>query len=369
MTRRQLSLPLLLALALACGDDDPGSAEDASVPDAAVDLGTDAAMDDGAVDDAGEEDGAADEGAGGDASCDDLVALFVNAPDTVTESDCALENGSTTTCCTLTFGSDVMEDGPYCPASRTSPAPYGLSVYDGATRPGLRPFNGDYLDDIVADGYDPMFDDAGNTNIVTGLGGGGPGEGSNCLALDQDFGLTIEVNVPLVPTLGDAASELGEVENYGVSVMGIPATGDPPSATMGPMMGMGGGGGGTAINVPSIGSCGAHPDPGGYLHDHFIPQVMNAVLESQGIGPDEVECTRYVQDTTTLYGFAKDGFPIYSSRNEDGSLPELDECNGEFGPTPDFPDGIYHYHAVENAAPNVPPCLRGVPVRQSFRYF
>ena len=27
-------------------------------------------------------------------------------------------------------------------------------------------------------------------------------------------------------------------------------------------------------------------------------------------------------------------------------LGDLDQCNGHFGPTPDFPQGIYHYHTV-----------------------
>ncbi len=30
-------------------------------------------------------------------------------------------------------------------------------------------------------------------------------------------------------------------------------------------------------------------------------------------------------------------------------LGDLDQCNGHFGPTPDFPQGIYHYHtAMQN---------------------
>ena len=27
----------------------------------------------------------------------------------------------------------------------------------------------------------------------------------------------------------------------------------------------------------------------------------------------------------------------------------LDDCNGEYGPTPDFPDSIYHYHTISVA--------------------
>jgi len=47
-----------------------------------------------------------------------------------------------------------------------------------------------------------------------------------------------------------------------------------------------------------------------------------------------------------IIGYAFDGFPIYGDRDVDGERvrPEtLDECNGIDSPTPEFPDGIYHY--------------------------
>ena len=37
--------------------------------------------------------------------------------------------------------------------------------------------------------------------------------------------------------------------------------------------------------------------------------------------------------------------------------------------TPPDNDGVYHYHAAEDQAPNTMPCLSGVSVRQSFRYY
>ncbi len=351
------------------GDSSIGDADTADVD------GTDTAS----ADVTAAEDTAADIGSDsttqtGIETCEDMAAFFENAPATTSTGDCQLADRTTATCCTFTFASDLAEDGPYCPESTTSPAPYGLSVYDGATGPGLRPFNGAYLLDIEADGYDPMFDADGNTNIVTGLGGAAP-DGSNCLAMAQDPDLTITVNIPLSPQMAASPSDIASVENLGVSIYGVPATGEPPSAINGPTNGPGGpggpgaGGDSSAINVPSLGSCGAHPDPAGYLHDHFVPQVMNRVLAANGIGTDEVECTRYEQRTTGLYGFAKDGFPIYSSRDAEDALPsDLDTCNGHFGATDEFPDGIYHYHADEALAPNYPTCLSGVAVSQSFTY-
>ena len=40
------------------------------------------------------------------------------------------------------------------------------------------------------------------------------------------------------------------------------------------------------------------------------------------------------------------------------SMSELDECNGRYGITPEFPEGIYHYYITDNY-PYVQRCLRG----------
>ena len=84
-----------------------------------------------------------------------------------------------------------------------------------------------------------------------------------------------------------------------------------------------------------------HPAPQGRYHYHFPPDSI--------IGGDE----------SKFLGFAADGFPVYATRNPDGTNPEdLDECHGEFGPTPDFPDGIYHYHTTLES-PYIFGCFKG----------
>lgn len=80
--------------------------------------------------------------------------------------------------------------------------------------------------------------------------------------------------------------------------------------------------------------------------------------------------------SSEVIGIAFDGFPIYGAYGDAGNgtveemtssyrlkagetgyngiddyeyvegLGHLDVCNGHFGPTPDFPDGIYHYHST-----------------------
>jgi len=72
-----------------------------------------------------------------------------------------------------------------------------------------------------------------------------------------------------------------------------------------------------------------HPEPFGFAyHYHIEPTYL---VETQGEG--------------ALMGIMLDGFPIYGMV-EDGvelTADDLDEYHGKFGPTPEFPDGIYHY--------------------------
>ncbi|MBO1256395.1 YHYH protein [Alteromonas sp. 5E99-2] len=122
----------------------------------------------------------------------------------------------------------------------------------------------------------------------------------------------------------------------------------------------------------------AHVQPEGTYHYHGMPEGF---ITLQG-GNSE---------TITLIGWAADGFPIYArygyseANNPDSDIValtgsyqlvgevsdlrpsvdvyslgtfaqdweyvegsgDLDECNGRFGVTPEFPDGIYHYYATD----------------------
>jgi len=67
------------------------------------------------------------------------------------------------------------------------------------------------------------------------------------------------------------------------------------------------------------------------------------------------------QQHSAIIGFASDGYPIYGpigyvngqakimrssyvQRTYLRFAGDLDICNGIFGPTPEYPDGVYHYH-------------------------
>jgi hypothetical protein len=137
----------------------------------------------------------------------------------------------------------------------------------------------------------------------------------------------------------------------------------------------------------------AHVQPNGAYHYHGLPIGL---IEALGGG-----------EKILLIGYAADGFPVYSQfgavdpkdakskarkmqssyRVKSGNRPsgprgkydgtfvedyeyvagagDLDECNGRFAATPEYPDGIYHYYITEEF-PYIPRAWRGTP-NQSFR--
>lgn len=106
-----------------------------------------------------------------------------------------------------------------------------------------------------------------------------------------------------------------------------------------------------------------HGDPSNPTRDSVDEHTATAV-RAAGCLPDY---TKEVDETTNhanLIGFMADGFPIYGEEGYDEGN-ELDSCNGHTGVTPEFTDGIYHYHALTadtataiGKAP-LPECLNG----------
>lgn len=132
----------------------------------------------------------------------------------------------------------------------------------------------------------------------------------------------------------------------------------------------------------------AHVQPTGDYHYHGMPE---GILDKVGKGM-----------APTLVGFALDGFPIYArygysdpgntssavkviqgsyqlKATPDAGRPsaetypmgafrqdyeyvagsgDLDECNGRFGATPEFPCGIYHYY-ITDSYPFIQRCVKG----------
>mgnify|MGYP000660396535 FL=1 len=126
-----------------------------------------------------------------------------------------------------------------------------------------------------------------------------------------------EFRIPLYPAInpnGPADTFLGPI---GVSINGVPFFNEYESPTQ------------TLTNqvIQSFDPGNGHPAPQGNYHYHFPPESLITVTEDN------------------FLGFAGDGFPVYGPKNPDGNNAQnLDDYHGEFGPTPDFPDSIYHYH-------------------------
>ena len=127
-----------------------------------------------------------------------------------------------------------------------------------------------------------------------------------------------------------------------------------------------------------LGWCAGHSaGPNGY-HYHYD---ANCIYWEPGMGEDmsDYDLSKIPSDQhSPIVGWAFDGYPIYGmygyegdgqtiraitssyaiERTQDGGdqgyngiddwnyfngIGDLDECNGRFGPTPEFPEGIYHY--------------------------
>lgn len=285
-----------------------------------------------------------------------------NLLESVTLVNATLTDGTTAECYQLVFKSNPVADGPYCPATINDIG--GVGIYDGNTNPGFQVMKAELWNAMEADGYD-IVDTSGNINISDPGAGTGPPSVSSCLEATPDNNLQLTFLIPAVPKLAFSNDEIGIVEHVGVSKDGIPMTGHPPSATSGPP----GAPPGPSTNalIPAIDPCGGHIDPFGYYHLHFGAEEMNNVLAANNM--TDVSCTNFTQSETTFIGFAKDGFPIYASKDQDGTLPnDLDDCQGHSSATADYPDGVYHYHVSSTAAPNLPECLKGVSAQDAFTY-
>lgn len=294
----------------------------------------------------------------GDQSDDIIQESFFNATSMVSyeKVDCTLEDGSQGDCYQLVFTSNPVENGPYCPTTIDDVG--GLGIYDGATNAGFQVMKASLFNAMEADGYD-IVDDNGDIHIDDFNSGATNPDFAYCLEAAPNNNLLLTFLIPATPVLASSNNVIDTVELVGLSLDGVPINGDPPSVVNGPgVPGISGG------NIPSLDPCGGHHDPAGYYHWHFVPEVMNQVLEANGI--DDVACTLINQVSgSQLIGFAKDGFPIYAYQVEPS---DLDECGGITGSTTEYPDGVYHYVASTTDAPNVPKCLKGVAAINSFSF-
>ena len=207
--------------------------------------------------------------------------------------------------------------------------------------------------------------------------------GPGCCTSEQN----LEWTIPLIPInqtgcepsiSTDGCTMAPERDSVGFSVNGVPIFG-PEDAP-----------GGDAVAGQEgayeedrqhiwLGICHGHSGPGGTYHyhadancAHWHPDEEN----NQTWRDYSIDSSRTLSRHSDIVGFAFDGYPIYgfvgwdeegnisemksSYRLKDGQtgyngiadyeyvqgLGDLDSCNGHFGATPDYPDGIYHYHST-----------------------
>jgi hypothetical protein len=98
---------------------------------------------------------------------------------------------------------------------------------------------------------------------------------------------------------------------------------------------------GQTITASFIDQCNGHPTPnnaGNSYHYHALSECVTSKVDHES-GPSH------------LIGVALDGFPIYGDKDLSGKTirPDLlDACNGINSPTPEFPQGVYHYVLPSN---------------------
>jgi YHYH protein len=89
---------------------------------------------------------------------------------------------------------------------------------------------------------------------------------------------------------------------------------------------------GTMQTAYFLDQCDSHSN-GTTWHAHGNPNCVTSQVDT-GTGPSHI------------IGVALDGFPIYGGRDINGNVvtvAQLDTCNGITSPTPEFPNGAYHY--------------------------
>ena len=273
-------------------------------------------------------------------------AGLVRDPEVV---DCTLTGGTETECAQLVvkYLPDNFQTGPFCPETLDDVG--GIWNWDG-DNPGLYRLNEAFWTMLNEQGF-TFYDEAGNINIAD-PGPGGPTvelEGHNCIEIAEDETAEVTVRIPLTPVMAENPTRLGVVSQVGLALTSIPVFSDAPSVFM-------------TDNLPALDTCGGHVDPGGWYHWHATATDIESSFEHEGV---EADC-HLEQSASELFGYAFDGYPIYGSADEDGSVPDdLDECNGHTAVTADYPEGIYHYHASLEF-PNLPTCLAGTSAEGAF---
>jgi hypothetical protein len=106
------------------------------------------------------------------------------------------------------------------------------------------------------------------------------------------------------------------------------------------------------------------------IHDHvaFLDECNGHTLVSgtdyhyHGIPVCITDTLDKADEHSVMIGVLEDGFPVYGNHGQGGTIvtnEDLDACSGHVDVTPEFPDGIYHYHLTADEAPYMIDCYHG----------
>ena len=165
-------------------------------------------------------------------------------------------------------------------------------------------------------------------------------------------------NIPLNPTINPNGPQDTTLGTVGVAINGIPIYNPFENQNQE-----------SAYGRIFSGCCG-HPQNTGIYHYHKYPtclRLFNNNWRSEKDKCDDIDRLVNRGNHSQLIGFALDGFPIYgpvgfingeskimlssyTGSNDSAGNPtyvensgDLDECNAINSPTPEFPNGVYHY--------------------------
>ncbi len=103
-------------------------------------------------------------------------------------------------------------------------------------------------------------------------------------------------------------------------------------------------------HVSFLDECNGHTlVDGSNYHYHGVPVCITQGLDS-------------ADAHSVMVGVLEDGFPVYGNLGLAGAIvtnDDLDACSGHVEATPEFPQGIYHYHLSADEAPYMIDCYHG----------
>lgn len=269
----------------------------------------------------------------------DTTKFDLSASGSITEVDCTLSNGESSTCYSITvsgFPSDRTELGPFCPSSTSTSSDDAGKWFDDGI---LYDLTGEFisnLDIFYGDSTWQLFDEStGEVNITDtqdaceAAARPDVDEAYNNFCVECEISYYSDVDGEgiestfIIPTTPVARSTAGSIDgvSIGVAFNGVTLDGAAPTEAIL-----------SAYTIAAFDDCVGHVNPfaGYHYHgaNHGDGSCPGVDYEADGHGG--------------AFGYAMDGYAIYSMLDENGDEEtDLDTCRGH---TDDLRG--YHYHSA-----------------------